>query len=106
MTVQMTEQAAEQIRRVAAKMGGLGVRLGVKRVGCSGLTYTYEVAKDVREGDILIDAHDAKLLVSKDAVPIVEGAVLDYVRDGFKQLFTVSNPNVKSTCGCGESFTV
>ena len=106
MTVRMTESAADQIRRVAAKMGGLGVRLGVKKVGCSGLTYTYEVAKDVQDGDVLIEEHDAKLLVTKDAAPIVDGAVVDYVREGFKQLFTVSNPNVKSTCGCGESFTV
>ena len=106
MTVRMTESAADQIRRVAASKGGLGVRLGVKEVGCSGLSYTYELATEVREGDLLVEEHDAKLLVTKEAAPIVAGAVLDYVREGFKQLFTVTNPNVKSTCGCGESFTV
>jgi iron-sulfur cluster assembly protein len=106
MAVQITESAAEQIRRVVASKGGLGVRLGVKEVGCSGLSYTYEVAGEIRDGDTLVEAHDAKLLVTREAAPIVEGAVLDYVREGFKQLFTVRNPNVKSTCGCGESFTV
>ena len=106
MNLRLTESAARQIQRVAASMGGLGVRLGIKKVGCSGLTYTYEVAKEVSEGDVVVEEHDAKLLVAKDAVPIVDGSVLDYVHEGFKQLFTVSNPNIKSTCGCGESFTV
>jgi len=106
MSLQMTESAAAQIRKVVASKGGLGVRLGVKQVGCSGLSYTYEVASELAEGDVLVEAHGARLLVTGEAAPIVDGAVLDYVREGFKQLFTVSNPNVKSTCGCGESFTV
>jgi iron-sulfur cluster assembly protein len=106
MTVQITESAAAQIKRVVGSKGGVGVRLGVKQVGCSGLSYTYELAAEIREGDVLVEAHDARLLVTREAAPIVEGAVLDYVREGFKQLFTVHNPNVKSTCGCGESFTV
>ena len=106
MTVQITESAAAQIRQVVASKGGVGVRLGVKQVGCSGLSYTYELAGEIGEGDVLVEAHDARLLVTREAAPIVDGAVLDYVREGFKQLFTVKNPNVKSTCGCGESFTV
>jgi iron-sulfur cluster assembly protein len=106
MSVRVTESAARQIRDVAGRMGGIGVRLGIKQVGCSGLTYTYDVAKEVREGDLVVQDHDATLVVDKDAVPIVEGSELDYIREGFKQLFTVKNPNVKSTCGCGESFNV
>jgi len=106
MSVRLTDSAAEQIRQVAARMGGIGVRLGVKQTGCSGLSYTYDVATEVGEGDLVVDAKDARLVIARDAVAVLEGAELDYVRDGFKQLFTVRNPNVKSTCGCGESFNV
>ena len=86
--ISMTENAAEQIRRVAAGADGLGVRLGVKQVGCSGLTYTYEVAKEARDDDLIVEQHEAKLFVTREAVPIVEGSVLDYVRDGDEQLIT------------------
>lgn len=106
MTIKLTESAAAHIRNIAASTGGLGLKLGVKKVGCSGLAYTYDIAKSIDDGDLLVEAHDAKLVVGKDALPFVQGSELDYVRDGFKQMLTVNNPNVKSTCGCGESFNV
>jgi iron-sulfur cluster assembly protein len=64
------------------------------------------MAKEVAPGEQVFEAHDAKLVVTADAMPIVDGSELDYVREGFKQMFTVKNPNAKSTCGCGESFSV
>jgi iron-sulfur cluster assembly protein len=64
------------------------------------------MAKEVGPGEHLFEGHDAKLVVTDEAMPVVDGSELDYVREGFKQMFTVRNPNVKSTCGCGESFNV
>ncbi len=106
MSFNLTESAAAQIRRVIAGKAAIGVRLGVKEVGCSGLGYTYDLATSVEDGDLVVNAHDACLVIARDAVKIVDGAELDFVSEGFKQIFTVRNPNVKATCGCGESFTV
>ncbi len=106
MSFNLTESAAAQIRRVVSGKGAIGVRLGIKEVGCSGLGYTYDIATAVEEGDVVVEAHEACLVIARDAVKIVDGAELDFVSEGFKQIFTVRNPNVKATCGCGESFTV
>lgn len=106
MAVSLTPSAAQQIQASVAKFGGIGLRLGVKTVGCSGLAYTFDMAKEVAPGDQVFEAHDARLVVTPEAMAVIDGAELDYVREGFKQMFTVSNPNVKSTCGCGESFNV
>jgi iron-sulfur cluster assembly protein len=64
------------------------------------------MAKEVAPGDHVFEGHEAKLVVPDDALQVLDGSELDYVREGFKQMFTVKNPNVKSTCGCGESFNV
>ena len=106
MAITITQSAARQIKSSVARFGGIGLRLGVKTVGCNGLAYTFDMAQEVGEGDHLFEAHDAKLVVSGAAMPYVAGSELDYVREGFKQMFTVKNPNVESTCGCGESFNV
>ncbi|MCX7891239.1 MAG: iron-sulfur cluster assembly accessory protein [Burkholderiales bacterium] len=106
MAITLTESAAAQIRSSVARFGGIGLRLGVKKVGCSGLAYTFDMAKEVAPGDHVFEGHAAKLVVPADALPVLDGAELDYVREGFKQMFTVKNPNVKTTCGCGESFGV
>lgn len=106
MAITLTESAAKQIQSAVANLGGIGLRLGIKKVGCSGLAYTFDVAKEVGAGDHLFEAHDAKLVIDTDALAVLDGSQLDFVREGFKQMFTVQNPNVKSTCGCGESFNV
>jgi iron-sulfur cluster assembly protein len=105
-TITFTPGAAAQIKQSVEKFGGVGLRLGVKRVGCNGLQYTYDMAKEIGPADLLVEAHDAKLVVNGDAVAYLDGSQLDYVNEGFKRMFTVTNPNVKSTCGCGESFNV
>ena len=106
MAITLSESAAKQIQTSVAKFGGIGLRLGVKKVGCSGLAYTFDMAKEVGPGEHLVEGHDAKLVVTDEAMKVVDGSELDYIREGFKQMFTVKNPNVKSTCGCGESFNV
>ena len=107
MAITVTETAASQIRSQLAKRGaGLGLRVGVKKVGCSGFAYSFDYADEVRPGDSVFEAHEAKVVVDAEAVPFLEGARLDFVKDGFKQVFKFDNPNIESTCGCGESFSI
>jgi len=104
MAISVTESAAKQIQNQLAKRGkGLGLRVGVKKVGCSGFAYTFDYADEARPGDGLFEAHDAKVVVDADALSFIDGSRLDFVKEGFKQVFKIDNPNVESTCGCGES---
>ena len=106
-TVTLTEKAARQIQSQLAKRGkGIGLRVGVKKVGCSGFAYTFDYADDVAQNDRVVEAHGAKVVVAADSVDFLAGATLDFVKEGFKQVFKFANPNVEGTCGCGESFNV
>jgi iron-sulfur cluster assembly protein len=106
MNITLTENAAKQITSQLAKRGkGLGLRVGVKKVGCSGFGYTFDYADDIRPDDRVIEAHGAKLVVGEESAAFLDGARLDFVRDGFKQVFRFDNPNVEASCGCGESFS-
>lgn len=107
MAIQLTQTAAQQIRTQLAKRGkGLGLRVGVKKTGCSGWAYTYDYADAVQDGDRVFDVNDAKLVVDGESLEFLDGSTLDFVKDGLKQVFKFSNPNVDATCGCGESFSV
>jgi len=107
MAIQLTENAAKQIQAQLAKRGrGIGLRLGVKKVGCSGFAYTYDYADEVRDGEKLFVTCDTKVVVDDQSLSFLDGSTLDFVREGLKQTFKVDNPNVDATCGCGESFSV
>jgi iron-sulfur cluster assembly protein len=107
MSITLSEAAAKQVRTQLQKRGkGLGLRIGVKSVGCSGLAYTYEIADDVREGEQVFEDHGASVVVDAKGLAVVGGARVDFVSEGLKQAFKVENPNAESTCGCGESFNV
>jgi iron-sulfur cluster assembly protein len=107
MTITLTEAAAKQIRSQLAKRGkGLGLRVGVKNVGCSGFAYTYEFADELRAGDQLFESHDATLVVDPTSLAYIDGARFDFITEGLKQTFKFENPNADSTCGCGESFNL
>ena len=107
MTITLTEATAEQIRKQIAKRGsGLGLRIGVKNVGCSGFAYTYAIAEDLRDGEQVFEEHGVSLVVDAKSLAFIDGARVDFVTDGLKQAFQVANPNADSTCGCGESFNL
>ena len=107
MAITLTENAARQIKAQLARRGtGLGLRVGVKKVGCSGFAYTFDYADEVRDGDRTFEAHDATVVIAADSLPFLDGSRLDFIKDGFKQMFAFDNPNVENTCGCGESFNV
>ena len=107
MAITLTENAAKQIQSQLAKRGkGLGLRVGVKKVGCSGFAYTFDYADEVRAGDQLFELHDAKLVIDNDSLSFLDGSRLDFIKQGLKQSFKFDNPNVDATCGCGESFSL
>ena len=96
-----------QIRDQLVKRGkGLGLRVGIKKVGCSGFAYTFDYADDIRDGDHAFEGYDAKVVVDTDSLAVLDGSRLDFVKEGLKQMFKFDNPNVDSTCGCGESFNL
>jgi iron-sulfur cluster assembly protein len=107
MKIELTESAAKQIRKQLATRGkGIGLRVGVKNVGCSGFGYIYDYADEVQSGDRTFEAHEAKIVVDTKSLEFLDGSTLDYVKEGLKQTFKFLNPNVDATCGCGESFSV
>ena len=107
MTISLSENAAKQIQSQLAKRGhGVGLRVGIKKVGCSGFAYTYDYADEIQSGDLVSECNGAKLVIDAESAGFLEGAKLDFVRDGLKQTFKFDNPNVDATCGCGESFSV
>ena len=107
MAITLTQNAAQQIQGQLAKRGkGLGLRIGIKKVGCSGFAYTFDYADEVRAGDQLFESHNAKVVIDTDSLSLLDGSRLDFVKEGLKQSFKFDNPNVDNTCGCGESFSV
>ena len=107
MAVTLTEKAAEHVARFIAKRGrGVGVRLGVKTTGCSGLAYKLEFVDQPAAEDLTFESFGVKVLVDPKSLPYIDGTELDYTREGLNEGFKFNNPNVKSECGCGESFKV
>lgn len=107
MAITLTESAAAQIKDHLARRGkGLGLRVGVKKVGCSGFAYTFDYADEVRADDRVFESHDATVVIAADSLSFLDGSRLDFVKDGLKQMFAFDNPNVDNTCGCGESFSL
>jgi iron-sulfur cluster assembly protein len=107
MTVTLSERAAKHVSAFLAKRGrGVGVRLGVRTSGCSGMAYKLEFADDVTPDDLVFESHGLKVLVDPKSLVYLDGTELDFVREGLNEGFKFNNPNVKDQCGCGESFHV
>ncbi len=107
MAISMTPPAAERVRKFLDNRGkGLGLRLGVKTSGCSGLAYVLEFVDDLNEDDRVFEHDGIKIIVDEKSYLYLDGTELDYTRDGLNEGFKFNNPNVKDSCGCGESFTV
>lgn len=107
MAVTLTEAAARHVNRYLAKRGkGLGVRLGVKTTGCSGLAYKLEYVDDQEPEDVIFEGHNVKILIDPKSLPYLDGTELDFVREGLNEGFKFNNPRERDRCGCGESFRV
>ncbi len=107
MAVTLTEKAANHVQSFLAKRGkGVGLRVGVRTSGCSGMAYKLEFADAVGPEDVQFESHGVRVVVDPKSLPYVDGTELDYTREGLNEGFKFSNPNVKDQCGCGESFNV
>ncbi len=107
MAVTLSERAARHVSGFIAKRGkGVGIRLGVRTSGCSGMAYRLEFVDDTNEEDLVFESHGVKVVVDPKSLPYLEGTELDFVREGLNEGFKFNNPNVKDSCGCGESFNV
>ncbi|MCM2309235.1 MAG: iron-sulfur cluster assembly protein IscA [Pseudomonadota bacterium] len=105
MPVTLSEPAAQHVANFIAKRGkGVGIRLGVKTSGCSGMAYKLEFADASEPEDHIFESHGVKVLVDPKSLPYLDGTELDYTREGLNEGFKFNNPNVKDACGCGESF--
>ncbi len=107
MSVTLTNAAAEHVSRYLQKRGkGIGLRLGVRTTGCSGLAYKLEFADEPHPEDAQFESLGIQLFVDPKSMPYLDGTELDFGKEGLNEGFKFSNPNVKSECGCGESFNV
>lgn len=107
MAITLTDRAAEHVRRFLSTRGrGVGLRLGVKRTGCSGLAYIVNYADEIQADDQVFDSAGLKIVVDRDSLRYIDGTEVDYVREGLNEAFSFRNPNAAGECGCGESFNV
>ena len=107
MAVTLTPAAAKHINAFLAKRGkGMGLRLGVRTTGCSGLAYKLEYADEAQPEDVTFESNGVTVLIDPKSLPYIDGTELDYTKEGLNEGFKFNNPNVKDECGCGESFNV
>lgn len=106
MAIELTQAATERVRGFIEKDGGLGLRLGVKKTGCSGWAYTVDLATEVQPGDAVFEQSGVKVVVASENLAFLDGSVIDFRAEGLGSTFHFDNPNVTEECGCGESFTI
>ena len=107
MAVTLSENAAKHVVNYLQKRGkGIGLRLGVRTSGCSGVAYKIEFADSSDLDDIQFESHGVTILIDPKSLPYLDGTELDYAREGLSEGFKFNNPNVKDACGCGESFNI
>ena len=107
MSISLTDSAATRVRTYLEKRGsGLGLRLGVRKTGCSGFAYVVNYADDSRPADLVFEDRGVKVFVDPESLPLIKGTTVDFVKQGLNEAFRFHNPNTKGECGCGESFSV
>ncbi len=105
MGVSLTPAAAAHVRDCLSARPATGIRFAVRPSGCSGLAYIVEFADNLGEGDITFASHGITIITDPKSLVHIEGMEVDYVREGLQSGLKFNNPNVKDSCGCGESFT-
>jgi iron-sulfur cluster assembly protein len=107
MSVTMTPDAADRVQSFITNRGkGLGLRLGIKTTGCSGLAYVMEFVDELNEDDTLFSISDVNIIIDGKSLVYLDGIEVDFVKEGLNEGFKFTNPNAKGECGCGESFNV
>jgi len=107
MAITLSERAARRVQKFLDQRGkGIGLRLGVRTSGCSGMAYTLEFVDESAGDDLSFESHGVTVIIDPKSLTFLDGTELDFVREGLNEGFKFNNPNVKATCGCGESFNV
>lgn len=107
MAVTLSPAAADRVRTFLASRGhGVGLRLGIRKTGCSGYAYVVNYAEEIGAADVVFEDQGVKIVVDGESLPLVDGTEVDFVRHGLNEAFRFRNPRAKSECGCGESFSV
>ena len=107
MGIELSEVAANRVRHFLENRGkGIGLRLGVKTTGCSGLAYVLEFVDELKDDDEVFETRGVKVVVDRKSLVYLDGTEVDFAKVGLQEGFQFRNPNAKDACGCGESFTV
>lgn len=107
MAISLTQSASERVRSYLARRGhGLGLRVGVRKTGCSGYAYVVDYADSIEPNDVVFEQDDIKVVVDSKALEFIDGTEVDFVKEGLSETFRFRNPKVKGECGCGESFSI
>ncbi len=107
MAISLTNSAADRVRSYLEKRGsGVGLRLGVIETGCSGYSYVINYADEIEDTDVVFEDKGITVVVHPDALALIDGTEVDFVKNGLNEAFSFRNPNISGECGCGESFNV
>lgn len=107
MSITMSDSAAQRVQAFMNNRGkGLGLRLGGRTSGCSGMAYVLEFVDEMNDDDIVFENKGVKVIIDGKSLVYLDGTELDFVKEGLNEGFKFNNPNVSSECGCGESFNV
>jgi iron-sulfur cluster assembly protein len=107
MAISLTPSAAERVQKfIEARGHGLGLKLGVRKTGCSGFAYVINYADQAAAEDLIFEDHGVKVFVDPASLPLIDGTTVDFVKQGLNEAFRFHNPNTKGECGCGESFNI
>lgn len=107
MAIQLTEVAAQRVQTFLTNRGkGIGLRLGVKTTGCSGMAYVIEFVDELEDSDTVFETNGVKVVVDPKSLIFLDGTQVDFAKEGLNEGFQFVNPNAKDACGCGESFTI
>ena len=107
MSISLTDSAVERVRQYLDRRGrGVGLRLGIRKTGCSGYAYIIDYADAIEPADSVFDDSGVTVVVDNESLKLIDGTQVDFVKEGINEAFKFRNPNVKGECGCGESFSV
>jgi iron-sulfur cluster assembly protein len=106
MSISLSETAAARIKNfIGERPEAVGLRLGVKRTGCSGYAYVINYAVSIDSNDQVFEDRGITIVVDQESLPLIDGTQVDFIRQGLNEAFRFKNPKAKGECGCGESFT-
>ena len=104
MAITLTENAANHIQQQLEKRGsGMALRVGIKKSGCTGFSYTYDYADEIQTNEKMYDSCNVRIVVDASNLPFLDGSQIDFINDGLNSAFKFNNPNIDNACGCGES---